>query len=121
MAKTEMRKSAERAFQAYRRPLKTVTSFKYLWRVLTVAYKNWSALVGNLKKARKILAQLMRILGQEGANPRVSGVFFKVVVQSVLIFDLKTWVMTPCMGWALGSFQNRVARWITGRQTKTHD
>ena len=28
--------------------------------------------------------------------------FYKVVVQAVIIFRAKMWVMTPCMGWALG-------------------
>ena len=105
MSEEEMRKSVERDFQDYRSPINTVTSFKYLWWVLTVAYENWSALVGNLKKARKIWSRLTRILGQEGANPRVSGVFFKAVVQSVHIFGLKTWLMTPRMGRAMGRFQ----------------
>ena len=40
MAEEEMRESEERAFQAYRRLLKTVTSFKYLGRVLTAAENN---------------------------------------------------------------------------------
>ena len=33
----KLRKSAERAFQYYRRMLETVTSFKYLGWILTVA------------------------------------------------------------------------------------
>ena len=40
--------------------------------------------------------------------------FFKAVVQVVLLFKLETWVLTPRMGRALGSFQHRVARQITG-------
>ena len=110
-----MRESEERAFRAYERPLESVTSFKYLGRVLTAADNNWPAVVGNLKKARKSLARLTRILRREGAKPRFSGMFFKAVVQAVLIFGLETWVLTPRMGRALESFQHRVARWITGR------
>ena len=66
-----MRERAERAFQAYDRPLTTVASFKYLGRVLTAAYDDCTAVVGNLRKARKIWAQMARIMGQEGARPRV--------------------------------------------------
>ena len=40
MAEEEMRESVERAFQAYGIPLDTVTSFKYLGRVLTAANDN---------------------------------------------------------------------------------
>ena len=30
--------------------------------------------------------RMTRILGREGADPRISGLFFKVVVQAVLLF-----------------------------------
>ena len=81
-----MQDSAERAFQAYGILLETVTSFKYLGRVLIVADDNWPVVVGNLKKPWKRWAWMTRILVREGANPRVLGVFFEVLVQAVLIF-----------------------------------
>ena len=59
--------------------------------------------------------RLSIILGREGAKPRVSGMFFKAVVQAVLIFGLEMWVMNTRMGGAIGLFQYRVAIWITGR------
>ena len=61
---------------------------------------------------------MARILRLEGASPRVLGVLFKSVVQEVLLFELETWLMTPCMGRALGSFKHRVTRRITGRHPK---
>ena len=64
---------------------------------------------------------MARILGREGANPRFSGMFFNVVVHAVLILELETWVITPCMGRPLGSFQHRVDSWITGRQPKQRE
>ena len=75
-----MRESAERAFQAYVRPLGIFTNFKYLGRVLTAGYNAWTEVVGNLKKAQNRWARLTRILGPEGANLRVSGMFSKAVV-----------------------------------------
>ena len=36
---------------------------------------DWPEVVGNLRKARKSWAQLIRILVREGAKPRVSGIF----------------------------------------------
>ena len=47
---------------------------------MMVGDDDWPAVVGNLKKARKSWARMTRILGREGANPRVSGIFFKGVV-----------------------------------------
>ena len=86
-----------------------------------MVYYDWMVVVGNLIKARKSWARLTRILGQEGANPRVSGIFFKAVVQTVILFCLETWVMTTRMGRALGIFQPEVARRITGRQPKIQE
>ena len=77
--------------------------------------------VWNLRKAQKSWTKLERIMGWEGANPRVSGMFFKAVVQAVLIFGLEAWVMTPRMGQALVIFQNGVARKITGRHPKRRE
>ena len=54
----------------------------------------------------------------EVAIPRVLGIFFKAVVQAVLLFGSEMWAMTPCMGRALGSFQHILARRITGRHPK---
>ena len=34
---------------------------------------------------------------REGATPRISGNFFKAVVQQVLLFGAETWVVTPKM------------------------
>ena len=43
------------------------------------------------------------------------GFFFKAVVQSVLLFLLETWVVTPRMVKAMVGVQYQVARWSTGR------
>ena len=112
---------AEKAFQAYVRPLATVTLFKYLGQVLTAADDYWPEVVGNLWMARKSWARMERILGGEGASPQVSGMFFKAVVQAVLLFGSETWVQNPHMGQALVSFQHRFARRITGRQPKQQE
>ena len=118
MIEEDTRESVERAFQSYSRPLVTVTSFKYLVWVLTATDDNCPEVVEKVWKARKIWARMEMILIQEGASPRVSGMFSKEVVQAVLLFRSETWVMNPRMGRALGIFQHRFARRIAGRNTK---
>ena len=81
-----MQESVERAFHSYGIPFDTVTYFKYMGRFLTAVDDDWPAVVGNLTKFWKSWARLSRILGQEGANMKVSRIFFKVVVQAVLLF-----------------------------------
>ena len=71
-----------------------------------------------MRKAWKCWVQMTRILVRKGEEPRMSGMFFKSVVQAVLIFGSETWVLTPRMERALGHFQQRVAQRITGRHTR---
>ena len=104
-----MREILERAFQAYGEPLKNVTAFRYMGRVMMMVDDDWLAVVGNLWKARKSWGRLLRILSREGADPKVSGHFFKALTQAVLLFGVETWVLTPSMDRALSSFQHRFA------------
>ena len=78
---------------------------------------DWLAVGGNLGKARKSWGRLSWIMSREGADPKVSGNFYKAVAQAVLLFGAETWVLTPRMEQALDSFQHRVASSITGKQS----
>ena len=69
-----------------------------------------------MRKARKIWTRMTRILVREGSDPSISGLFFNAVVQEVLLFGSETWILTPHIERALGSFQQRVVRRISGRQ-----
>ena len=46
--------------------------------------------VWNLRKAQKSRERMEEILGREVASPRVLGMFFKAVVQEVLLFGSET-------------------------------
>ena len=82
-----------------------VTSFRYLGQVILAADDDWPEGVNNLSWARVVWRRMTRIISREGAAPRVSGFFFKAVVQAVMIFGLETWLVTPRMFKALGGFQ----------------
>ena len=92
-----------------------VTSFRYLGRVISAADENWLTVILNLGKSWAVWIRMMRILSKEGARPRVYGFFFNDVVQSVLLFCVGTWVVTPRMVRVLGGFQYQVSRRTTGR------
>ena len=74
---------------------------------------NWLVVVGILRKTWKSWARMTRILDQEGAYLRISGMFFKSILQSVLLLGSETWVLTPRIEHALISFQHRVTQRIT--------
>ena len=92
-----------------------MTAFKYLGRILTATDDDWPAVVGNLGKARRSWGRLSRVLGSEGADPKVSRAFYIAVTKAVFLFGSETWVLTAHMEKALDSFQSKVARKITGR------
>ena len=59
-------------------------------------------------KAWMVWQRMSKILSREGARPRISGFFFKFVVQLVLLFSAETWVVTPHMVRYLVGFQEQV-------------
>ena len=85
---------------------------------MTEGDDDWSAVAGNLAKDRKSWGRLQGILSREVAPKRVSGNFFKAVVQQVLLFGAETWVVTPMMERALSAFIHRAARRLIGRQLR---
>ena len=118
LAEAEVRDSAEMAFEVYGEQLQKVPRFKYLGRILTEGDDEWPAVAGNLVKARKSWGRLQGIHIREGATKRVSGKFFKAVVQQVLLFGAETWVVSPRMERALSAFIHGAARRLTGRQPR---
>ena len=97
------------AFEAYGKQLEVVPSFKYLGRIMTAGDDDWPAVAGNLVKVRKSWGRLEMILSREGADKRVSGTFFKSVVQQVLLFGAETWVLTQQIERALDCFMHGAA------------
>ena len=85
----------ERALEVYGAPLENVTAFKYLGQVMTAGDDDWPAVVENLHKAWKSWGQLSRVFSREGADPKVSGHFFKAVTPAELLFGAETWLLTP--------------------------
>ena len=104
--------------EVYGEQLQAVPSFKYLGRILTEGDDEWPAVARNLEKSQKSWGRLQGILSREGATKRVSGHFFKAVVQQVLLFGAETWVMTPWIERELESFMHGTAHRIMGRQPR---
>ena len=104
LAETETQENAERAFHAYGKPMEEVSEFRYLGRLLTATDDDWPAVAGNIRKTRVSWVSLARVLGREGAYPKVSRSFYTAVTQQVLLFGAETWVLTRKMESALDAF-----------------
>ena len=118
LAEAETWDSSERAFEAYGEPIKNVSDFKYLGRLMTAGDDDWLAVVGNLGKSRRSWGRFSRVMGREGEDRKVSGKFYKAVAQAILLFGAETWALTHRMEKDLDRFQSRVARRLTGRQPR---
>ena len=65
------RSGTTREFSSHGISLEMMKSFNYLGGVLLVTDDDWTTVVQNLVKARKVWWRLLRILIREGARPLV--------------------------------------------------
>ena len=70
--------------------LRVVDAFRYLRRIMAQDDDNIHAVRGQIKKTRGIWARISQILRAENSPPKVSAKFYKVVVQSVLLYGSET-------------------------------
>jgi Reverse transcriptase (RNA-dependent DNA polymerase) len=70
-------------------PIEAVDTFRYLGSPLTVQFSDWPAMCYNLCKARGRWTCVSVLLRREGATPKVSGFFYKAIIQSVLLLAQK--------------------------------
>ena len=89
---------AANALTAYECPLVHVSYFKYLGRILSELDDDFTDVVCNFRPARKKWVCLTWVLGIEGADARTTGMFYIAVVQVVLLYVSKTWVVSPHIG-----------------------
>lgn len=96
-------------------PLETVTKFKYLGRPISSTDDDWPAIHLNLSKARSQWGMVSKVLRREKAAPKIAAMFYKAVVQSVLLYGAETWVVTPTVLQKLGGFHKRIARQLANK------
>ncbi len=90
--------------------METVSEFKYLGRILEEGDSDVPTVNRNIKRATGTWGMIGRVLSSEGASPRAMGSFYKVVVQSVLLYGSESWVLSKAMMKKLKSFHKRRAR-----------
>jgi hypothetical protein len=65
--------------------LEKVDSFRYLGRILTQDNEDVRAVRSQIKKARGTWARVGQVLQADNTPPKVSAIFYKAVVQSILL------------------------------------
>jgi hypothetical protein len=89
--------------------LERVDVFKYLGRLLSQDNDNVQVVRAQLCKARSTWARVRNVLQAQNAAPRVSAMFYKAVVQSVLLYGSKTWVLSKTVMAQLEGFHIQAA------------
>ena len=97
-----------RVFPAYGTPLTVVSLFQYLLQKLLSTENDRTAVERNLRRERGNRVSLAKILGREGTYKITTGRFYVAVVQAVLLFGSKTWVLTPQLDKSLKGFHHWV-------------
>ena len=96
--------------------IKMVSEFKYLGRILTNNDMDLKAVESQLVKARRVWGMIGKIVKKKShCNPRIMSIFYKVIVQTVLLYGSESWVMSTLARNKVNSFHNRCSRFITGR------
>ena len=73
---------------------------------------NWPEVIANIQKARKSCSRMDLILGWEVADTRILGHIYIEVVESILLFGLEIWLVTPHIKRILGGFHQSVVQRI---------
>ncbi len=89
--------------------LEQVEVFKYLGRLLAQDDDDIQAIRAQLRKARSTWARVGQVLRVENVPPRVAVKFYKAVVQAVLLYGSKTWVLSTTALASLEGFHIRAA------------
>ena len=97
-------------FYAYGEELEQVEVFKYLGRVIAFDDDDTQVVRGNLKKAHCVWAHVLHVLHAENASAHVCGIFYKAIVQAILLFGSETWCLTPTTLKCLEGFHSKAAR-----------
>ena len=66
-----------------------------LGKMFSSSDEDWPEVEQNIQMLRGKWGLLVKILGREGADRRMTGRFYVAVVQAVLLFGSDMWVMIP--------------------------
>ncbi len=89
--------------------MERVGEIEYLGRQLTMMNDDAPAVQAQMSKARGVWARVSAVLKGKNAPPKVRGMFYLAVVQSVLLYGSKSWVLSPALLTQLEGFHIRTA------------
>jgi hypothetical protein len=92
--------------------LERVKVFKYLGRLLAQDNDNIQAIRPQLQKALATWAQVGQVPRNKNVSPHAATTFYKAVVQAILLYGSKTWVLSRTALAHLEGFHICAAYWM---------
>ena len=74
--------------------MENLTTFWYLVSPLDQTDYDWPSVRRNIMRARSVWGVLGTLIRQEGADPRVTAMLYRAVVQEILLYGSETWVLS---------------------------
>jgi Reverse transcriptase (RNA-dependent DNA polymerase) len=108
-------------FTINKQKLQKVENFKYLGRVLTNKDSDDEAVEENMKKAKKKWGYIGKFLRREGADPKTMAIFYKTIIQAVLLYGAESWTISDKTMQDLRVFHHRCARSIARTPIRQDD
>ena len=93
--------------------------FKYIGRQPDWSDDDCPAVRRNIRKTGQVWGCLGKILRREGSYQLVSEIFYRAVVQAVLLFGVETWVLLAAMDKTLEGFHLGFLWQVMGQDGKT--
>ncbi len=75
--------------------LERVEVYKYLRRMMAQDDNDIQAICAQLQKARATWDRVGKVLQGENMSPTIAAKFYLAVVQAILLYGSKTWVISP--------------------------
>ena len=98
--------------------MENVLTFRYLGRPLDQTDDYFPAVRQNIMRVRLVWGRLGTLLLQEGADPKMSEIFYRAVLQAILLYGSETWVLLASMEKRIEGTHTEFLRMITGNREK---
>ena len=73
---------------------------------------DWTALYANLNKSQRSWRMVEKVLGKTGAPIKAQEMMYKVLVQNLLLYGIKRWLVMDAMMMVLEGFHHKISRHI---------
>ena len=95
-----------------------VMTFRNMGRPLEQTGDDWTAVRRKIMRARLVWGILGTLLRREGVDPRVTAMFYRAVVQAVLLYGSETLVLSAAMERKVEGAHTGFLQQITGKRAR---